>query len=603
MADKTRDTAAIDQLNSAQSEILAKIEEMREIGVHCQFEIPQIVCCSCADEAEETTILELTTGISAPLRSKSLAPLTMEFVLCRKSCSSLTATLLLSAPAAETTIPRSHKFSPGKLLHEGGLSELFEKVATRISSGEKAVIGDILRIEICGPEQPDIVLVDLPTMRTRDGELQNIGDTALRAIKSYFECPNHLLLAIIPISANKCDLDSITSVIKRFDPEYERSLEIVTFRQSVMPSGEEDEEPQFIRDNGATLKTRWHAVDLDLSGTPGILAGVSRGCTGTENLRNRISNWILGQIKCSIPDFVKRANEVLSDYRTKLDNLGKARPTIEEKRGHLLQIACRFEVAIKQTLDGTYSDGFFNYMSDRLASNPRQLRFLMKELHREFVKALQVGGSRRQITSYDGELVNSDLDCISTNRYLQSWSPNPVNREDLEKEIQEHARSRQGLDLQQLVGGLLRDQMKPWEEMAQKHLRTAWELVNRFLFLLADDVADEYTSRSIYKQIVEPAMEGIKEGLQRKLEELSFFKQKNYPILHEICLFDLMNQAGNPEANGPVALCGGSPSTEPSVHKRAESKIIDLVERYYDVRISLVSRSLHYLLGPSLHFL
>lgn len=254
-----------------------------------------------------------------------------------------------------------------------------------------------------------------------------------------------------------------------------------------------------------------------------------------------------------------------------------------------MHIACRFEVVIKQTLDEIYRDGFFDDMSDKSALNPRRPRLVMKELHRDFVEALHVGGSWRQISSSDGELNNSDLDCISTNRYLRNWSANPVNREDLEEEIQEHARYCQDFDLQQLVGCLLRDQMKPWDQMAQTHLRAAWELVNEFLFLLTNHVADDYTCRSICKQIVEPAMEEIKERLQRKLEELSFFKRKSYPILHDNCLFDLMNQAGNLQANGRVPLCGGSRSTEPSSPKRAESKIIGLMEEYYGVRTTLLS--------------
>lgn len=599
MTVKKRDTAALDQLKSAQSVILTTIDEMRAIGVNCHFELPQIVCCSCADETEETTALELITGISIPPRSECFAPLTTEFILRRNSRSSLTATFLLSAPAAEPTIPRSHKFSSGKLLHEGGLSVLFDEVTTCINLGEKAVIGDILRIEICGPEQPDIVLVDLPTMRTRDGELQNMGDTALGVIKGYFGSSNHILLAIIPTSANACDLDSITSVIKRFDPEYERSLEIVTFRENITPSGDEDEKIQFIKDNGATLKTRWHAVSLDLSGLS-TLPGISRECTGMENLRHRISNLILEQIKRTIPDLVKSANGVLSDHRTKLGNMGRPRSTIEEKRGHLLQIAYRFEVVIKQTLEGIYRDGFFDDISDKPALNPRRLRLVLKELHRDFVEALHVGGSGRQISSSDGELNNSYLNCIPTNRYLRNWSPNPVNREDLEKEIQEHVRYCQGFDIQQLVGGLLRDQTKPWDDMAQAHLRAAWELVNEFLSLVTNHVADEHTCRSIYKQIVEPAMEAIKEGLQRKLEEMSFYKAKSYPILHDDCIFDLVNQAGNLEANALVPFCGGSRPTEPSAHKRVESKIIDLMEQYYSVRISLVSQYLDSLLALSL---
>lgn len=136
--------------------------------------------------------------------------------------------------------------------------------------------------------------------------------------------------------------------------------------------------------------------------------------------------------------------------------------------------------------------------------------------------------------------------------------------------------------------------------MAQAHLRAAWELVNEFLSLLANHVADEHTCHSISKQFVEPAMEAIKEGLQRKLEELSFYKAKSYPILHDNCIFDLVNQADNLEANVMVPFCGGSRPTEPSAHQRVESKIIDLMEQYYGVRISLVSRYLLSLLALSL---
>ncbi|KAL3466396.1 hypothetical protein BJX64DRAFT_13915 [Aspergillus heterothallicus] len=60
----------------------------------------------------------------------------------------------------------------------------------------------------------------------------------------------------------------------------------------------------------------------------------------------------------------------------------------------------------------------------------------MTMLHEDFVDFMLIGGSNRQILREDAPTDSTDS-VSTTNRYLRDWTPNPVSRKELEKEINE----------------------------------------------------------------------------------------------------------------------------------------------------------------------
>lgn len=71
-----------------------------------------------------------------------------------------------------------------------------------------------------------------------------------------------------------------------------------------------------------------------------------------------------------------------------------------------------------------------------------------------------------------------------------------------------------------IVGDLFRDQSKPWENLARRHLENSWQAARSFLDLLIGHVTDEPTADAFMGYVIDPLMEEKLRAMNQKLDEL-----------------------------------------------------------------------------------
>ncbi|KAJ6110296.1 Dynamin GTPase [Penicillium sp. IBT 16267x] len=118
---------------------------------------------------------------------------------------------------------------------------------------------------------------------------------------------------------------------------------------------------------------------------------------------------------------------------------------------------------------------------------------------------------------------------------MGDWTPNYVCPEDLENEVKNLARENRGLELpgspnQLLVGILFRHQCEPWEDIAKSHIMNSWDSVKFFIQLVLRDITDDHTRPLLMRHLISPELEGIKESLLEKLDELTSYLKSGHPL-------------------------------------------------------------------------
>jgi hypothetical protein len=550
---------AMDQLRSEQSKLLDMVDELRMIGVGTLVELPQLIVCG-NQSSGKSSVLEAISRVRFPAKSNVCTRFATEVVLRRNPQSKIKVSI---EPGVSRTNEEDRRnlcnFTADAVPNDLDLPALIEQAKTcmGIHDGESTNSGfsdDVLKVEIWGPDKPELTLVDLPGLyysTSRDQCEQGIG--IVRGLtEKYMKNTRSIILAVISAKTDY-HLQEVLNIAERFDPRRERTLGIIT-QPDILEAGSEEESNylQFMRNEKIRLRLGWYALrnrsfeTREISDNArderekdffeqGRWATISRDCVGIESLRRRLSSILLQHVQRNLPGLIADIQDKISDRQQRLSKLGSARSTLQQQRGYLLNISSSFERITSQALNGMYADEFFGGFGDNTQGSQdfRRLRAVVRELNEFFAEAMDLRGCRRIIM----DCLPSEPDVRKERRepYMKDWSPEYVTRQELEKEISDQARKYRGIELpgnanQLLVGSLFRDQSKPWEDVAHLHLMHVWESVKYFVCLLLHSLSDEHTYSLLLGTVLAPELERMKDNVLNKLGELTAYTKRGHPL-------------------------------------------------------------------------
>lgn len=552
MTSSTQDAALL-QLQSEQSKLLDRIDELRTIGVGGLVELPQLIVCG-NQSSGKSSVLEAISRVQFPAKAALCTRFATEVILRRHESETVKVSIEPGPFKTSDEIKKLRSFPPPALQNSSDLPKLIEEAQRHmgISDSDSGFGDDVLRVEVSGPDKPELTLVDLPGLyysKSKDQGAQ--GRQIVRALtERYMKNTRSIILAIISAKQDY-HLQEVLDIAEQFDPHGERTLGIIT-QPDVLGSGSEEQETwlQFVNNEKIRLQLGWHVLRNRKSEERGISheerdeneksffntgrwSSVPRNLVGIESLRGRLSNVLLKHIRRNLPALIADIQGKITERQLKLQKLGTPRATIQEQKGFLLHISSDFERITGQALDGMYADDFFGgFDPESSEQDLRRLRAIIREFNEYFAEAMEVAGCRRQIVEF--HFKNSGKE-RSSNPYLEAWRPTYIDRKALEKEVSEQARKNRGIELpgsanQLLVGILFRDQSKPWEEIARSHLMAAWESVRFFVSLVLQHLTDDHTYSLIVGTLMEPELEKIREGLLDKLDELTSYIKRGHPL-------------------------------------------------------------------------
>ncbi|CZS92510.1 related to vacuolar sorting protein VPS1, dynamin, and related proteins [Rhynchosporium agropyri] len=199
----------------------------------------------------------------------------------------------------------------------------------------KTFSDDVLCLEVCGPEQAHLSVIDIPGIfkRTTQGVTSKADMQMVKSmVQSYMENPRSVILAVIPANVDIATQE-ILEMAEEVDPEGQRTLGVLT-------------KPDLV-DKGAEQAV----VDLI----------EEKDRTGIPALKIRLQEVLATHTRREFPKVKSELNRRLKACRSSFATLGASRDTAADQSRYLIDIAARFQEVASLALDAKYwGDGIFD---------------------------------------------------------------------------------------------------------------------------------------------------------------------------------------------------------------------------------------------------
>jgi hypothetical protein len=554
MADKQLDDLALRQLQSNQGELLDDIDKLRSQGIGRYIELPQLVVCG-DQSSGKSSVLEAISRVRFPTKENLCTRFATELILRRALNSSVSITIEPGSSRSTDDRKRFRDFR-SQFTTADDFPSLIDAAKDFMGVARGGNLGafsdDILRVEISGPAQPHLTIVDLPGL-THTAENPDDVQLVRKLVESYMSNSRSIILAITT-AKNDIENQIVLDLVEKHDPEGARTLGIITKPDTLhMGSGTEDRFVQLAKNGIRPLRLGWHVLknrDYDTRDASdaardkaekeffsnGIWANLHRSNVGIDSLRNRLSKILLDQICSNLPALISDIETGVEECNDRLQRLGELRNTTADQRRYLTSISGSFQRLVIAATEGEYSDGFFDG-PDSLEWRPKWLRAVIHDLNGEFAESMYKRGHRRRLIGGSSTFPFSG----------GSEESESISRSDFISEIKEEARKSRGKELPgfpnaQLVGKLFRDQSKPWEGIASDHVQSVWSTVKWFVKTALGHLTSDNTFKTVSREIIDPWLEQKHDSLRQMLGVLLKPHKRGHPITYDP-LFALGNSS------------------------------------------------------------
>ncbi|KAJ6003769.1 hypothetical protein N7522_006461 [Penicillium canescens] len=518
-------THALDGLcTQEQLDLLNSIDTLRSQGISHYISLPQIIVCG-DQSSGKSSVLEAISGVSFPVKSSLCTRFPTELVLRKNSQAGVRVSIVPHQSRSDT-----EQHSLGSFCEQldgfDGLANLIEnaKAAMGISTHGKAFSNDLLRVEVSGPDRPHLTIVDLPGLIHSETRQQSAADVQLvqDVVQSYMRESRSVILAVVS-AKNDFANQIVLRLARDADPSGDRTLGVISKPDTLVPGSES--EASFVslaKNQDVEFRLGWHVL-MNMDSEKGIWEDLPRSLVGVDSLRNRLSSLLLGQIASELPSLINEINSKIESSRSQLQKLGDPRATLDEQRSYLLHISQAFQSLVKAAVDGTYNEPFFGDAKTKNGYQKR-VRAVIQNLNQQFMEKISRRGHFRHVIEGEDQRSGTKTQvCLTRKEYVQ-------HIETLLKKTR--GRELPGTFNPLIVKDLFQEQCGPWEDITHSHITAAWTAAREFLQHAVSYVADEATSKALFKKVILPALGNLRHALEKGSEELLMPHQRGHPITY-----------------------------------------------------------------------
>ncbi|KAI3060403.1 hypothetical protein CBS147353_10316 [Aspergillus niger] len=351
-------------LNS--SELLKKIDKLREKNIGKHVPLPQLV-----------VVGDQSSGKSSLLASLTKIPFPRDIELCTRYATQITSrrendrsveiSIILAVDASaehrakvqgyKRTLRGTEDF---RLEFPTILQEVDVCMGIRsdLSSKEGSVFSkDVLRIELCGPEEGYLTVIDVPGI-FRDPTEDITTDNARTVI-----------LAVLPSNVDLATQE-ILKLAKDYDENGERTLGVLTKPDLVIEQSAKaalcslvlgHKRPltlgyYLVRNQGADKNTSFDGEEGERMFDSQPWSSLPRDRIGIQALRERLGELLSEVTEREFPELRKDIKNQIDTCHQDLDRLGPARQTEQEQRAFLSGIARQFQILARAARDAHYTE-------------------------------------------------------------------------------------------------------------------------------------------------------------------------------------------------------------------------------------------------------
>lgn len=404
-----------------QMELLNIVDSLRAEGLGEITALPQLIVCG-DQSSGKSSVLEAISGIPFPRKENTCTRFATEVILRRTPHSKISVSIVPSRDRKQADRKKLFKFRH-QLSTPEDFPDLFDKAKdAMLNVPGKSFSKDILRIEVCGPSQPQLTLVDLPGLIHShiEAEQQTPEDVTLvtELVSDYLKSPRSIILAIVSAKYD-INVQVILNRAREVDPQGVRTLGIITKPDTLVRGSEsEDAFVKLARNERVKFRLGWHVVkNLDSAHKESLKSTLeTRNAeeksyfkdsnfkslpsqnVGIESLRAQLSKILFNQIRLELPRLVDDIEQRICTTRAAKDKLGPSRSSIDDQRAFLIQLSQTFQTICQAAVRGDYDNDFFRseelpgqlFQSDEL-SVKRLCANLMNK-HFEFAEKLRKQG-------------------------------------------------------------------------------------------------------------------------------------------------------------------------------------------------------------------
>ncbi|KAJ9138996.1 p-loop containing nucleoside triphosphate hydrolase protein [Coniochaeta hoffmannii] len=514
-------------------DLLDIIDSLRSQGVSHYVDLPEIIVCG-DQSAGKSSVLEAISGKTFPIKDGLCTRFVTELVLRRGQEMSVKVSITPGESRFGEDKERLERWQPKASVDNEGLGAVTDEAMCAMAdpAGTGEFYEDILRIELTGPEQSHLTMVDLPGLFRSGNKKQSDTDVDIvrGMVERYMARPRSIILTVVSAKYEYV-LQEVTSMAKRADPEGLRTMGLIT-KPDTLDVGSESES-YFIhlaqnleeekRLGWHVLKNRSyeeHHVTLAQRDaieskffSQGSWDSIDSSHCGVAALRVRLSAVLRDQILTQLPSLVQDVEDGIRDCAGRLDQLGPVRETPRQQLSYLLRLSEEYTSLVTQAVEGTYTDRFFGNRKkvDKFCT---RLRAVVQSRLHNFAEEMRLNGQSQYIVDPESESEGGgevrDLPHISRSEYVEDVA----NRLKFSK-----GRELPGLFNPLIVSDLFVEQCEPWKRIARRlaeeileaaHLTTQLILVH----ITASDVAEEVL------KLVRQKIEELKVKLDAEVDAL-----------------------------------------------------------------------------------
>ncbi|XP_078104060.1 interferon-induced GTP-binding protein Mx [Sander vitreus] len=310
------------------------IDSLRSLGVEKDLALPAIAVIG-DQSSGKSSVLEALSGVALPRGSGIVTRCPLELKMKRR---------------------REGEEWYGKISYQDCEKEIEDPADVekkiREAQDEMAGVGvgisdDLISLEICSPDVPDLTLIDLPGIArvAVKGQPENIGDQIKRLIQKFIKRQETISLVVVP-----CNVDIATTealkMAQEVDPDGERTLGILT-KPDLVDKGTEETVVDIVHNEVIHLKKGYMIVrcrgQKDITDKVSLTEAIERekaffndhvhfqplyndGHATVPKLAEKLTLELVHHIERSLPRLEEQIEEKLAQTQVELERYGTGPP-------------------------------------------------------------------------------------------------------------------------------------------------------------------------------------------------------------------------------------------------------------------------------------
>lgn len=519
-------------------DLLDIIDSLRSQGVSHYVDLPEIIVCG-DQSSGKSSVLEAISRMSFPTKDGLCTRFATELILRRGHEVNTKVSINPGESRIGEDKERLEKWQPKTSIDKEGLGAVTEEAKQAMSNmagGTGLFYDDTLRIELTGPEQPHLTMVDLPGLFIRGNKEQSDADVGIvrGMVERYMARPRSIILTVVS-AKSEFVLQGVTSMAKRADREGRRTLGLIT-KPDTLDVGSETES-YFVRlaeNKESELRLGWHVLknrkfeERDVTSaqrdaieseflSQGLWTTIDPSHCGVAALRSRLSTVLVDQILEQLPGLVRDVEDGIRNCAEGMDRLGPVRGTQKEQLSYLMRVSEDYTLLVNQAVDGIYNDRFFGDRTkkDRFCT---RLRAVIQSRLVDFGEEMRLNGQSQLIIDADSEDDNdNDGDGIVRDTAR-------ISRSDYIQEVATRLKFSKGRELQGLfnpliVTDLFVEQCKPWQSITRYLLGDILEAVHQTTHLIVNKITARDVAEGVLN-LIHKGIERLKIDMEIQVEAL-----------------------------------------------------------------------------------